>query len=97
MKLYFLTYLSRPKAGSESFESYGGAYINCWIDAGSEAQAEERSSTGISQAGWLVESLEYSSVVTREAYADDDVGLQYFEQALIDKEVYVFHTWPLDP
>ena len=97
MKLYFFTYLARPKSGSESSESYGGAYVNCWIDAESDAQATERASTAISRAGWAVESLEHSSVVTRKDYADDDEGLQYFEKALIDKEVYVFHTWPPDP
>ena len=97
MKLYFFTYLARPKSGSESFESYGGAYVNCWIDADSEAQAAERASTAISQAGWVVESLEHSSVVTQEDYADDDEGLHHFEQALIEKELYVFHAWPSSP
>ena len=97
MKLYFFTYLARPKMGSESFESYGGAYVNCWIDAPSEAEAAERASTAISRSGWDIESLEHSSLVTREAYADDDEGLRHFEQALIDKEFYVFHTWPPGP
>ena len=97
MKLYFFTYLARPKAGSENSESYGGAYVNCWIDAESDARAAECASTAISRAGWAVESLEQYSVVTRKDYADDDEGLQHFDQALIDKEVYVFHTWPPDP
>jgi hypothetical protein len=97
MKLYFLTYLARPKVGSESFESYDGAYINCWINAESEAQAAGHASASIARAGWVVESLEQSSIVTREDYADDNEGLQYFEQALIDKELYVFHTWPSSP
>lgn len=95
-KPYFFTYLARPKVGSENLESYDGAYINCSIDAEAEVQVAEHAGSAISQAGGVVKFLEHSSWVTRENYADDDEGLQHFEQALIDKELYVFHTWPTD-
>jgi hypothetical protein len=33
--------------------------------------------------------------MTRERQAEFPDGIQYFEQAEIDGEVFVFHTWPI--
>jgi len=33
--------------------------------------------------------------VTREMQAEHPEGMEYFEQAEIDGEVLVFHTWPV--
>jgi hypothetical protein len=38
--------------------------------------------------------LEAAFAVTRETQADE--GMQYFDQAEIDREVFVFHTFPLE-
>jgi hypothetical protein len=35
--------------------------------------------------------------VSRQDYAEETAGREYFEQALIDGIVLVFHSWHRDP
>jgi hypothetical protein len=47
----------------------------------------------IAQAGWRVEALERYKVVGDDDYDGDARGREYYEQARIDGEVLVIHTW----
>jgi hypothetical protein len=95
--LFVITYRARPRPDSAEYAESGGAYVNAFIDAFSEADAHTAAQASIADAGWIVEELDEVSFVDRTDYADDDPDLEYFEQALIDGEVLVFHTWPNEP
>lgn len=46
---------------------------------------------------WKILSLDEIWRIPRGHYETEDDGLQYYEQALIDREVYVFHQSPKYP
>jgi C4-dicarboxylate-specific signal transduction histidine kinase len=78
---------------TDNFAVSSGAYVNAWVEATSERQALAVASREVKEAGWRIESLEAVHPTVRDDYADDDSGLEYFEQALIDGIVLVFHSW----
>lgn len=91
--LYVVRYEVQPLPGTDNFASSSGAYVNVWVEAVSEQQALAIAFQQIQEAGWRIESLEVVQPTTRDDYADDDSGLEYFEQALIDGIVLALHTW----
>ena len=82
-----------PVAGTEDFVKFGGAHVNCWL-ALPEREALGRAAELVEAYGWRVEAVDESREVTRDDYQPDSSGLSHFEQALTDREVVVFHTWP---
>jgi hypothetical protein len=48
----------------------------------------------IEEEGWVVLSLESQALVSAQDYQDDAEKREYFEQALMDEEVFVFYTFP---
>jgi hypothetical protein len=91
--LYVVRYEVQLLPGTDNFTVNSSAFANVWVEATSEQQALAVASGEVQDAGWLIESLESVHPNVREDYADDDSGLEYFEQALIDGIVLVFHTW----
>ena len=75
----------------------GEAYVACWIDRETEKEAISVAHKMIVEDHWQVIRTEGSSSVTEADYDDDDEYLQFYEQALVDKEVLVFHLSPLFP
>jgi hypothetical protein len=92
---FLVMYVAVPGNEAEGSEGAAGAYVNCWINAGSESEAIRRASREVHDAGWVIEELRGVRVVTQADYAEGDPNLEYFEQALIDDEVLAFHTWPI--
>jgi hypothetical protein len=41
-----------------------------------------------------VDSLENEALVTADDYVDDEENRAFYEQALAEEEVLVFHLWP---
>lgn len=78
---------------SDSLVSPAGAMVNVWVVAPTEQQALERSAQEVQEAGWCIEALDALFVVAREDFSEDSTDLEYFEQALADGIVLVFHTW----
>lgn len=67
------------------------------VDAPTPFDAEERARRNIFDEGWIIESLDNLEPIERDFYAADDDGLVHFDQALVDGETFVFHTWPPGP
>jgi len=73
---------------------YGGAIVSCWVERPTSGDAEVVAKEMIASKGWqVVESLEINQL------SDGDHGMsenarQYYEQALLDKEVLVFFVYP---
>jgi hypothetical protein len=78
---------------SDNLVSYAGAMVNVWVVASTEQQAMALASQQVQEAGWRIQALDAVVAVTRDDYTQDDVSLQYFEQASVDGIVLVFHTW----
>lgn len=97
MEIYFLQYETVPSENSENYADTGGAYINCWIKAKSIADATILAEIHINENEWVILKLEESYPVNYELYEYGDESLEYFQQAEIDGEVYVYHSWPNEP
>ena len=94
MTMYCLSFLAVPTPDAKEFYEAGGAYVSCWILNGDRSAAEQRARDLIEEYGWSVEGLEEGAVVTAADYGPDDDDRQFYEQALVEKEVLVFSTWP---
>ena len=93
--MYLFTFLAVPTPDAREFEEAGGAYVNCWIlGDGDREAAEERATTLIEEYGWAVEALEEGAIVSGEDYPPGEEDREFYEQALIEREVLVFNTWP---
>ena len=84
---------ARPSLDSADFGQIAGAFVNIYTTATSEAEALAIASSEIAEAGWLIISVEDACLLTRaDAQAAPD-SLPYFEQALLDGVVLVFHNY----
>ncbi len=91
--MFYFRFEARPKNGSPESAKVGGALINCWIQRVTREEAESYARGSIADEDWLITELEDAFVVTRETQAPE--GMQYFEQAEVDQNVFVFHRWPV--
>jgi hypothetical protein len=73
-----------------------GAFINVFVTEPSEELALARAYVEIAEAGWTVESVESVNWVTRDDYAEDPTGVEYFDQASLDGVAIVVHTYRTD-
>jgi hypothetical protein len=94
--VYYFMYEAEPEPGTSAAEEHGGGFVNCWIDRPTMGEAEAVAIAMIGEYGWRVVACEEVEEVDREYYADNPEGLRYFEQAVIDSEVLVFHVYPID-
>jgi len=76
-------------------KEYGGAHVGCWIKNQTKRNAFSIAKGWIEDSGWVPLSLEDQHPVSVETYADNHESRHYFEQALIDEEVFVFHMFPI--
>jgi hypothetical protein len=91
--VWFISLTALPLADTDDFGKFGGAHVNCWVLL-PERDALARATRLVEGYGWRVERIDESREVARSDYAEDASELAYFEQALSDQEVMVFHTWP---
>jgi hypothetical protein len=96
MAIHFLTYHAKPTEANEESSELGGAYINCYIEATNIEEAEKIAKPMISGLNWQIIDVEEAYELNREDINESSEGLKYFEQALVDKEVYVLHTYPAE-
>ena len=86
-----------PLPGTDAFGEYGGATINVYSTELSQDAALAIAAREVADAGWQIQSVEDTFLLTRQDLAEAPDGLQYFEQALIDGIVLVIHTYPAAP
>lgn len=75
-------------------ERHGGAAVGCWIKNQTEENAYLIAKGIIEKNGWKVLRLDEQYPISEEDYDNKSAGREYFELALIDEEVFVFHTFP---
>lgn len=96
MPVYYFAFLASPTPDAGELADAGGAYVNCWILNEGRQPAEQRATDLIEEYGWSVEALEEHATVTSSDYAEDDEDREFYEQALVEREVLVFNVWPRD-
>lgn len=101
-ELFLLTIEAVPDPDSDEAADTGGAYVNCWADAGDLRAAELRAVALIEEAGWRPVRLDDWSLVSDAFYADAEPtedGVDYRElvaEARRDGYALVFNMWPAD-
>jgi hypothetical protein len=70
-----------------------GAYINVFTTVATELEALAVARREVADAGWHFGNVDNVAWVTRDDYAEDSAGLEYFEQALMDGTVVVVHSF----
>jgi hypothetical protein len=95
MPMFFFQYEVRPKQTHLKHDEYGGAMVCCWVLRDTQSQAEAVARGWIGDEDWRITRVETATLMTREQQAEHPEAMQYFEQAEIDSEVFVFHTWPV--
>lgn len=90
----FITYHLRPSEEFDNEEQVGGAYVNCFIETDSSQQAQDIAKKQIVELNWEIIELEELTNLDQDTVSDEN--REYYEQALIDKEVFVFYTYPID-
>ncbi len=73
-----------------------GAYVSCWLKHSDCEHAPDLATTSVEGDGWHVVKVGACSQVRRGDYEPDQVELEYYLQAAIDSEVYVFDSWGLE-
>src|SRR5687768_10147576 len=93
MSIYFVGFRARPGQALAESSEVGGAFVNCWIKAGSDDEAQNVAHSFIASEGWIIEAVEHAPRLVTEPDKETE---EYFEQAEIDGSCYVFHNWPVD-
>jgi hypothetical protein len=93
MNMYFFRAEVVPKKTHPKYEEYGGGMVNCWIKRETEEQAQAVARGWIGDEDWKIVRLDVAGLMTREEQMINPAALEYFEQAEIDNEVFVFLTW----
>ncbi|MDF7802052.1 hypothetical protein P4C99_21450 [Pontiellaceae bacterium B1224] len=91
--MQFLTFEGVQDPSIQHDEKFGGAFINCWIKDQTTQNAIYIAKGCIEDEGWIVLELNDHRIVTDEDYNEGHDGREYYEQALIDEEVFFFHTF----
>ncbi|MEM6756943.1 MAG: hypothetical protein AAF586_07235 [Planctomycetota bacterium] len=93
-QIYLLSYEVEPTEARSQQENDAGAFVNCFIAQQDVDQARRLARQVIEDAGWVIVECDAEKLISRDDVSSDAV--EYFDQALIDQEVFVFHTWPAD-
>ena len=96
MKMYFIVYHAIPQPGSRNTKGIAGAYISCWIEATSMEQADTIARQEVSTIKWDILERDDAYEINAESYSTKSEGLEFYQQALVDKCVLRIHTYPIE-
>jgi hypothetical protein len=92
--MFLITYRCKPGKDYQG-KSVGGAYVNCYIKRNKFEIADKISREHICESGWVILKQEDVSKINLMYYKVSGAsGIEYYKQAVIDKEVFVFYTYP---
>ena len=88
-KVYFL----RGRGRTQCAHMREAAFINCWMKTSIATKAKELAMSTLASEGWSVDMWSDCYSVVRADYDEGTEEREFYEQALIDGEVYVYHVW----
>ncbi len=74
----------------------GGAYVVSYVNHTDAKIAVQMATIDEIDDSWAIQDFEGIKEIERNQYKEDDPNLQYFDQALVDSVVSVFHTYPIE-
>ena len=92
--MFFVQFEATPRREARSSADAAGAYVNCWIERSTLEEAIRVARCSIEAEGWIVDDPDEAFPVDASDYPDGHPGREYFEQAMVDKQVFVFHCFP---
>ena len=92
--MFLVQFEATPRRDAAAPPDAAGAFVSCWIERGSLDEAIRVARAGIQAEGWIVGEPDEAYPVDAATYPPGKDGREYFEQALIDKEVFVYHCYP---
>lgn len=95
--MFFLRYVAVPAKRHPEHEVLGEAFVCCWVERKTLATADRVARRNMKAELWDVLERDAAHAVFASNYPEGDEWRAYYDQALIDKEVYVFHTSPRFP
>ena len=95
--MYYLLVEAAPMAESPAAKKFAGAFINCWVNASTPSEAESSARSWITESEWAVVNVEEVKLIDASHYDETSPNREYYEQALIDGQVYVYNTFQLEP
>lgn len=95
--MYFMNIAAVTTEENPEHGKLGEALVACWIEHDNEEEAVAIACDLIESDGWNVTVVEFVDEVTDEDYPEDDENRAFYEQALEDHEVIVFHVSPKYP
>lgn len=93
--MFVITFEVTPSSMHPQRDEIGGAFVNCWMKRDSLDEAIADAKALVIAADFIADEPHEISEVMRENYDESSAELAYFEQAMIDDEVLVFHTFPV--
>lgn len=101
--VFLVTIEAKPKPDTDEAKEYAGAFCSCWVNADDLRSAERRTVDVMDEQNWIPFRFDEWHLVGPDFYRDwkpreeNDVDCRNFpKQALIDGEVFVAYTFPLD-
>jgi hypothetical protein len=95
--MFHLRYSIFPTDAHPERERLGEGLVNCWIDRPTLDEADATARADVQGRHWQILEREDAKEVSAADYADNSDWLLYYQQALIDKTVYVYHLSPRHP
>ena len=92
--MFFVQFEATPRRDARVEPAAAGAYVNCWIERPTLYEAVEDARGRIEEQGWIAGEPDEAYEVDETDYPPGQAGREYFQQALIDKWVLVFYTFP---
>ena len=89
-------YVGRPTPEAPDAAEVGGASIVCWVRASTKSEAADLARRAIEERRWVIVAVDEPWVEASEAAVPAE-SRQYLDQARIDGECYIFHTWNNNP
>lgn len=95
MKIFYLIYEGRPNKDYHD-KSIAGGHIGCWIETTDIKTADKIARDLIEEQNWDILKKDKFKTIKSNSIDKESEHYQYYEQALMDKEVIVFYTFPKD-
>jgi hypothetical protein len=93
MKMFYIVYHCQPNK-KYAGELIGGAYIGCWIATTTLSKVDKIARKLIKEQNWSILETDEEGEILPGSMNKKNPRFEYYEQALIDKEVLVFYTYP---
>ena len=97
--MWLITYeaFPNPKANSEQFAEYGGAFVNCWINFIQEDGALKLAKFYIKDSGWIPKrKCEEISWIGKKTDLENEHDKFCFSEAKKYGCSLCFHTYPIE-